>query len=519
MIATDSAKEPSGQRLRLLALTAYFGVAFGANLLAVSINAAVSTPLFQLQNGRALMNAFALPLWLLAVTFIAPTVCAIVYLWPIYRESGANFRRGQLSEKVLARILNAPIASASVGAIGWLLGLCYGLALQVLQPNPAAQSHLFSFVLLLNLLSFAFCFVFIYFSLETFNRRRVIPRLFPAGGLSHVAGALTLSTPVRLYIFFIAVGPYPIFLLFIYTLFPLEELVDYNLIPTAWAIAFGGVLAGAVVTFLLARTYQKPLLALKAATDAIRRGDFTVSVPVVSRDELGALSESVNEMALALHEKETIRDVFGKFVDPEVRDFLLKGELQLGGAVQHAAVLFADLRNFTGISETLPPERVVEMLNLYFERMSACIAREGGLINKYIGDAILAVFGAPNPRSDRADAALRAANAMRRELGALNAVLAERGLPPLDNGVGVHAGEVLAGNIGSSFRMEYTVIGDGVNLASRLEGLTKRLQIPVIVSDAAVSQLVNPAAFELRSVGLVRVKGKAEPVRIHALEA
>ena len=146
-------------------------------------------------------------------------------------------------------------------------------------------------------------------------------------------------------------------------------------------------------------------------------------------------------------------------------------------------ILFTDIRSFTTISETMDPQNLVGLLNEYFTEMVAIVMDEDGVVDKYIGDAIMAVFGAPVPKPDDAVNAVRAAVRMRRALRDLNERLVSRGLSPLRTGIGIHTGEVVAGNIGSERRMEYTVIGDAVNLASRLESSTKELGVNVLISE------------------------------------
>ncbi|MDQ5979344.1 MAG: adenylate cyclase, partial [Verrucomicrobiota bacterium] len=198
---------------------------------------------------------------------------------------------------------------------------------------------------------------------------------------------------------------------------------------------------------------------------------------------------------------------------------LLHSDLQLGGEEREVTILFCDLRNFTGMSENLPPTEMLTLLNRYLDRMSAIIERHGGVIDKYIGDAIMALFGAPVAIPEAANRAVGAAREMARALDQLNRELVAEGKPALAFGIGINTARVVAGNMGSKNRLNYTVIGDGVNLASRLEGLTKdpAYASPVIVSEATLNAMQpRPAA---RALGEVLVKGKTTPVKIFALSA
>ena len=217
-------------------------------------------------------------------------------------------------------------------------------------------------------------------------------------------------------------------------------------------------------------------------------------------------------MALELKEKEFIKDTFGKIVDPRVRDHLLSGNIKLGGELKEATILFIDIRDFTSISEKMQPDKVVVLLNRYFEKMSQCITEENGLVNKYIGDAILAIFGVPIKLDNHSNAAIRAALKMRIERNLLNKELVKEGFPSIQTGIGIHTGEVLAGNIGSTSRMEYTVIGDAVNIASRIEKLCKQFNYDLILSEATVMQLSD--IFNPIYLDTVKIRGKEQLIKI-----
>ncbi len=212
-----------------------------------------------------------------------------------------------------------------------------------------------------------------------------------------------------------------------------------------------------------------------------------------------------------------LRRSFGQYLGGETLDQLLAdpGGLALGGARRELSVLFSDIRDFTTISESLSPEELVELLNLYLTPMTDAVLRRGGYLDKYIGDAVMAVYGAPVPHDDHSDRALGTAIAMQRALDRLNPELVARGLEPLEIGVGVNSGEVVVGNMGSAERFDYTVIGDAVNLASRLEGLTKIYGARCLVGEA--TRAACDGAFVFREVDRVRVKGKAKPVSLFEL--
>jgi len=217
-------------------------------------------------------------------------------------------------------------------------------------------------------------------------------------------------------------------------------------------------------------------------------------------------------------EKKFIRSVFKRYVADNVVDSLLaSGKMpDLGGEKKTITVLFSDIRSFTTISEKLDPHNVVEFLNRYFERVCEIILAEGGTIDKFIGDAIMVQFGAPVPYTDHADRALRAALAMRDTAVDFSKWMSERfagrDLPPFAIGIGIHTGEAIAGNMGSSQRMEYTVIGDTVNIASRLESATKTLGCVIVASGETLKASGTPVRTGLHDV--ISVKGRGTPVEV-----
>jgi adenylate cyclase len=210
-----------------------------------------------------------------------------------------------------------------------------------------------------------------------------------------------------------------------------------------------------------------------------------------------------------------VKSTLARYMDPDLADRLLAAGPQedlLGGNESVATVLFSDIRSFTTLAEQLGAHPTVSLLNDYFARMVDCISREGGMLDKFIGDAIMAVFGVPVPGEDDEDRALRAAIAMIRSLWEWNRERERRGEPVLDIGVGLNTDAVVAGNIGSPKRMDYTIIGDGVNLASRLEGACKHYGTRILLSEFTVAKLRG--VYRLREIDKVIVKGKTKPVAI-----
>lgn len=282
-----------------------------------------------------------------------------------------------------------------------------------------------------------------------------------------------------------------------------------DLTPALVALALTALGTGLLGTVFVAMSVVDPIVELQEAINRARRGDGSVEVDIYDGSELGVLQAGFNEMMRGLGEREHIRETFSRFVGTEVADRALEERPQLGGEDRKVAVLFIDVIGSTDFAVSHEPEEVVEELNKFFQRVVAIVHRNDGIINKFLGDAALAVFGAPSNVYDSTSMALQAARELRREL---------RGLE-LQAGIGVASGHVVAGHIGGHDRFEYTVIGDAVNEAARLTELAKDTPGRVL-TNAATLKTANEAeqarwtfmkSIELR--GRHRMTQLARPIR------
>jgi class 3 adenylate cyclase len=250
----------------------------------------------------------------------------------------------------------------------------------------------------------------------------------------------------------------------------------------------------------------------------VEAGDLSTRVRVTSSDEVGVLEDGVNAMVAALRDKEHILRTFGRVVEPSVRDQLLSGELRLGGELRMASILFCDLRGFTAFAERASPDVVVATLNGFFTAMTGWVRQCDGFVDKFIGDAMLVVFGLFDDDAEvarGAAAALRCGLGMRTQLAQLNVARVAGGESPLAVAVTVHTGAVLAGRIGAEDRHEYTVIGDTVNVAARLQQICKDLGRDVIVSETAYEMArLNGLVVDVAMEDVVTLRGRREPIRI-----
>ncbi len=262
---------------------------------------------------------------------------------------------------------------------------------------------------------------------------------------------------------------------------------------------------------LVSREAGEQTRAITGALDRIAGGDLSTSAPVSSTSEFGRIALAVNEMASGLRERQRIRDLFGSYLTREVATRVLDPSRLPAAERKQVTILFVDLRDFTALTTQYPVETVLDLLNQFFAQAVASIAGEDGHVNKFLGDGVLAVFGAPLEIPDAADHALRAAIEIRRRMTELNKNLEGRRLPRLRMGAAVHTGEVIAGTVGVPERkLEYTVIGETVNFASRLEALNKQFGTEILVSEETAAALKG--SYKLKRMPPSEVRGIPRPV-------
>jgi len=290
------------------------------------------------------------------------------------------------------------------------------------------------------------------------------------------------------------------------------QLAPFNALRQTLLTIFAlGLAMLAMLAIGVSRSVTRPVRQLAASARRIEAGDYRQQVELPLRDEIGELAQAFNGMARGLAEKDKVRDLLGKVVSPEIAAELLRSDIELGGEEREVTILFSDVRGFTSLCEGQSPRQILGLLNEYFAVISGVIEANGGVVDKYIGDAVMALFGAPVASVDAPARAIRTALQMFEALATLNTNFSARGLQQVGIGIGINTDRVVAGNMGSQSRLNYTVIGDGVNLASRLEGLCKIYGTGIIVSDSCRQQA---RGFLYLPLDMVRVKGKRETVRI-----
>ncbi|MBX7057762.1 MAG: HAMP domain-containing protein [Leptospirales bacterium] len=269
-----------------------------------------------------------------------------------------------------------------------------------------------------------------------------------------------------------------------------------------------------LIVYFFSKTLTVPIVDLVGATRKIEAGDYQVDIEAITGDEIGSLTHSFRSMAVGLQEREKVKDALSRFANKKVAEMALSGELKLGGETKDAAIFFSDLRGFTAMSEKMTPEEVVAYLNEYFTGMVACVNQTGGEVDKFIGDAVMAHWGAIDSTGNDTEHAINAALMMRRALIEFNK-RGEGKRPFAKMGCGINTGPVVAGQLGSSEKMSYTVIGDAVNLASRIEALNKPFGTDILISQDSFERVSG--IFRVEEQPAIKVKGKTEPQIIYAV--
>jgi adenylate cyclase len=416
-----------------------------------------------------------------------------------------------LLENARRRLLNEPYMIVILDMAVWSLGsILFWIA-----GSPAVGIGIASGLITMTLA---------FFWVEHVSQHNLVPLFFPDGDLSRVKGVRAISLRVRFaaLIFAVSVVPLAVIHLTMHRFKLMQMMDEMTLLMlvsrmedtiTGESILFMGV--AIVLSWLVAHHTKRPIVEIIRVMNHVKKGDFSQKAQVFTNDEIGFAGETLNAMTQGLRERELIKDTFGRYVDSRIRDEILKGRVPLDGELKEATILFADLRDFTPLVAVTPPKELIYVLNAYFHAMAEAIKENGGLILQFIGDEVEAVFGAPIYQADHELSAVKTALAMRHRLVQLNHRLAGEGIAPISHGVGIHTGSVLAANIGTEDRSTYSLIGDTVNLASRIQDLTKEFKTDILVSEAVQTLLSDH--YDFQPMPEIKVKGKPDPIRVFCL--
>ena len=425
---------------------------------------------------------------------------------------------------VRRRAILLPYVLAGLNFFGWVLASVIWGGVWPLLAGHFSVGRLVRSMFGITLVAGTVTATFTFFVIEH-QWRRVLPVFFPKGDLSAVPGVLKLRVRARLLVIFLMLSIIPLSILGVLSYTGATALLEAApagaadivrnmLVVIAFIVAIG-IAAAVGLSIFVANSVAAPLREVQGAMVEVEHGNLEARCPVVTNDELGAVAEGFNRMVEGLREREFVKETFGKYVSPEVRDEILAGRVALEGQAREVTILFSDLRDFTPWVEATEPREVVSDLNAYFTEMEGAIRRHGGLVLQFIGDEIEAVFGAPVAHAEHAEMAARAALEMRERLEEWNAARRRAGKAPLRHGIGIHTGRVLAGNIGSTERLSYALVGDAVNLASRIQDLNKEFGTDILVSGTTGKRLGGE--FALVALPAVRVKGRSVEAEVYKL--
>lgn len=268
----------------------------------------------------------------------------------------------------------------------------------------------------------------------------------------------------------------------------------------------------------ISRLITRPIQSVITGIQLVDKGNFDVKIPADSNDEIAVLANAFNEMVGGLKHAEVLRNLLNLYVSPEVARAAVESGTRLDGQVVQGSVLFSDIRGFTTLSEQMTPDNLMLLLNRYMGIMVDVIVMNGGMVNKFGGDSLLAVFGTPlNPLPNHAARAVQTALDMREALDKFNREQDIENVPPLEIGIGIATGLVVAGNIGGEGRIEYTVIGDTVNLASRLQNMTKEYKHDILINDTTHETAIGAIQYDAVKMSAMEVRGKQTRVDIYAV--
>jgi adenylate cyclase len=467
----------------------------------------------------------------LVFTFSAVSVAYVRYWAPVVAWMRRDSPRGITPPDVVRRALRGPMVTSALVFSPWVLGTLVFPALTLALTGEWSR-ELMSRQIITPLISGLLATTTTFLLHDAVVRRLVVPTLGEVR-FSRIDGVGSPGIAPRLGILVLAVGFAPFITMFglidaaersLAAGMPIARVLSSLIDSSSW-IAGTLMILGVVLTMLFAYTLVRPLRATTQALVAVRSGAFDTRVLVESNDEIGVLADSVNELASTLREREHILGTFGRVVEPGIRDRLLEGGEAAQGERCRVTVLFLDLAGYTSMAEAETPEETVRTLNEFFETMSEWVHECGGFIDKFVGDAMLVCFGlfddGPSGQagsSEQAAAAVRAAAGIRERLARLNSVRTGQGRPALSVGMGIHSGDVVAGIVGAKERHEYTVIGDAVNIAARLQEACRDRGVDVLVSEAVALELTDHGRDQgLAPLGELPIRGRASALEVYTL--
>lgn len=455
----------------------------------------------------------------------------IIYLLPVYRY---NFKgSGEPDEKTVKRVLNLPVFMFLLPWAGGLWGLFLKLLIRDIDGIELTSKLVMNFIASFLMFGSLTGFINSWYTTRYVNNG-IGRQIFRESKLYSLKSGRTMNLTTRILLLVVSLGMIPLILSVyipaVFNSWMFDSITDASEIDfVVYGQIFGPLLITMIVNiffftaqlfsiFSFRRNIQGPLNILIERMQVVAKGDFSTRSSVLSADEIGRLRGHFNSMVEGLEEREKLRDTFGKFVSIEIAKKLIDThEIDLSGEEIETTVMFADIRSFTSISEGYTPRELIDFLNDYFSFMVQPISAQKGVVNKFIGDCIMAVFSPVFGLDAHAESAVRAAVEMRSALDDFNKTGRYQ---PIRHGIGIHTGFLIAGNVGSENRKEYTVIGDTVNVASRIESQTKVYDTDILISDSTYSQLNQDFrnSINTRKNEPVIVRGKSKPITLYSID-
>jgi adenylate cyclase len=411
--------------------------------------------------------------------------------------------------------INLPWWATAIAAPAWIATIPVMLITLHMAPgplNPLVNIHLPISVTIAALMALTQMF----FALEIISQRLWYPLFFADDRPAQTPGVLPLTLTRRGLMWAVSAVICPIIslLLLIAAPTPLEITGDWF----PFSVGGIGIVFGLASAAMLAKIVIEPLETLRRRARRVAQGDLgpDVEIDLLRSDEFGTLIDQFNDMVSGLRDKQRVEQLLGRNIDPSVAKLLLTRGDDVRGIEREITVLFADIRDFTPRCAALPPKDVVTMLNVFFEVMIANVEKHHGIVNQFVGDGFMAIFGAIEDGTPHADNAVAAGRAMLGAMPEVNQRLAELGLEPLKIGIGINTGPAVVGSIGTPTRSTYSAIGDTVNVTARIESSTKDADRPLLFSQSTYDAMdKTDGAIKMPPQ---RLKGKAKPVRVYSIE-
>ena len=472
-------------------------------------------------NIEPLLNDAQMARFLRVVTIYNATIYPVLiyfyvkWMWSV-KDSFNRLQHGEIVDETRlqldqCKVINSPWAIVTIGCVGWFL--CIPVFLFAMYTSPeSVHSHVSIHLPISFVIAGMIAVSQSLFIAELCSLKLLHPVFFPNGGSANLEGGYSLTIARKGQVWAISVVVCPVISLLLLIIAP--QNVDW-IILFAFAVSMVAITFGLASAWLMALLITEPVSQLRIAAQRVSEGDFEAKVNLSRADDFGPLIDEFNRMVSGLSEKEFLQETFGRHVGEVAAKEILSTQTGQVGDQRVVTVMFADLRNFTLLGSRLPPQEVVSILNLFLTEMVEIIERNHGMVNKFLGDGLMALFGATGDSQTHAADALNAAKEMSAAMTKLNAhqdlISSEVSLAI---GIGIHTGKAVVGSIGSPTRLEYTAIGDTVNVASRIESLTKALEEPILISLSSRDLIDKPLGFKAFAPQMV--KGKSQPVEVFA---